>query len=144
MNQLEKILSKNDTGETGGHQSGFLVPKEPAAVREFLPKLDTLVENPRQTINAIDDEGTLWTFQYIYYNKRIFGTGTRNESRITGAAAYIRKYLLKAGDTIILRKQGHNYRISFRRRGVPISDTHQGRRRIIPRGSWILVETNRA
>ena len=69
MNQIEKILSKNDTGETGGHQDGFLIPKRPAAIREFLPPLDASIENPRCPVDAIDDAGEYWSFQYIYTTK---------------------------------------------------------------------------
>ena len=139
MNQIEKILSKNDTGETNGHQSGFLIPKKPVAIREFLPPLDETVENPRCPVDAIDDAGDYWSFQYIYYNKKLFGTGTRNESRITGLAGYIKKYLLKAGDTIILKREGRIYRITFRRKDAPILNQTTGRKRITPSGSWFLV-----
>lgn len=142
MNQIEKVLSKNDTGETGGHQDGFLVPKHPAAIREFLPTLDASIENPRCPVDAIDDAGDYWSFQYIYYNKKLFGTGTRNESRITGMAAYIRKYLLKAGDTIILRREGRIYRITFRRKDAPVVNPSTGRKRITPSGSWFFVESD--
>ena len=36
-NAIEKTLSKNDTGETGGHQAGILVPKEPD-ILGFFPR----------------------------------------------------------------------------------------------------------
>jgi hypothetical protein len=144
VKQVEKVLSKNDTGETGGHQSGFLVPKRPRAIREFLPPLDTSIENPRCPLDAIDDAGDYWSFQYIHYNKKLFGTGTRNESRITGLAGFIRKYLLRAGDAIILRREGRIYRITFRRKDAPILNPDSGRKRIIPSGSWFFVESEEA
>jgi hypothetical protein len=141
MNQLEKILSKNDTGETGGHQSGFLVPKHPASIREFLPPLEASLENPRCPLDAIDDAGTYWSFQYIYYNKKLFGTGTRNEARITGLAKYIRQNLLKAGDAIIIRREGRIYHITYRRKESPVVNPQSGRKRITPSGSWFYVES---
>ena len=44
--QIAKILSANDTGETGGHQAGILVPREPDVI-SFFPKLDASQYNPR-------------------------------------------------------------------------------------------------
>lgn len=142
MKQIEKVLSKNDTGETGGHQDGFLIPKQPAEIRGCLPSLDATVENPRCPVEAIDDAGEYWSFQYIYYNKKLFGTGTRNEYRLTGFIRFIKKYLLKAGDTVILRPEGRVYRITFRRKDAPVLNPATGRKRITPSGSWYFVESD--
>src|SRR4051794_3860535 len=100
---IEKILSANDTGETGGHQAGILVPKE-GGILSFFPKLDPTVKNPRSVLDVIDDDQHEWAFPFIYYNNRFFG-GTRNEYRLTGMTAFFRRFNLKAGDSVILKRE---------------------------------------
>ena len=99
---IEKILSPNDTGETGGHQAGILVPKD-NNILSFFPDLDKNLKNPRRVMDVIDDADREWTFVFIYYNNRFFG-GTRNEYRLTGMTAYFREFNLKAGDVILFRR----------------------------------------
>ena len=114
LQAIEKTLSANDTGETGGHQAGILVPKE-GGVLSFFPRLDGAVKNPRVAVDVLDDTGHEWTFSFIYYNNRFFA-GTRNEYRLTGMTAFFRAFNLKAGDTVILRRESpHVVRITFRR-----------------------------
>ena len=93
-----KILSANDTGETGSHQAGILVPKD-LSILSFFPELDKNIKNPRITLRFEDNSGTFWTFHFIYYNNKKFG-GTRDEHRLTGMTAYIKQNNLKAGDRI--------------------------------------------
>lgn len=115
-NAIEKTLSKNDTGETGGHQAGILVPKEPA-ILGFFPQLADKIKNPRVPLDLLDDTGREWTFMFIYYNNKFFG-GTRNEYRVTGMTAYLREFNLKAGDKVILRRESPRIlRITFKRAG---------------------------
>jgi len=97
---IEKILSRNDTGETGGHQAGILVPKNPSII-SFFPELDNETKNPRKKLYFIDSLGEVWLFNFIYYNNMFFG-GTRNEYRLTGMTRYFRRYNLKESDRIIL------------------------------------------
>lgn len=111
---VEKTLSANDTGQTGGHQAGMLIP-EIGGVLRFFPSLDKTLKNPRTVIDVIDDTGREWTFSFIYYNNRFFG-GTRNEFRLTGMTAFIREFNLKAGDKITLsRGSDRVVRIGFER-----------------------------
>ncbi len=42
--RITKVLSANDTGETGGHQAGMLVPKE-GRILAFFPSLDPSEKN---------------------------------------------------------------------------------------------------
>ena len=108
---LHKLLSKNDTGETGGHQDGFHVPKSGDALT-FFPELDEGTKNPRKILVFKDLEtGNPWTFSYIHYNNKMFG-GTRNEYRLTRVAAYIRAKGLSAGDVVMLDRAGNDYLIS--------------------------------
>lgn len=99
---IEKILSANDTGETGGHQAGILVPKD-SDILSFFPALDPTVKNPRAVLDMTDETGREWVFTFIYYNNRFFG-GTRNEYRLTGMTAFFREFDLKAGDKVIMRR----------------------------------------
>jgi hypothetical protein len=104
MHAIEKILSANDTGETGGHQAGICVPKA-ENILSFFPPLNPELKNPRQVLDIKDDAGTFWSFNFIYYNNRFFG-GTRNEYRLTGMTAFFREFNLKDGDKIseLMRK----------------------------------------
>ena len=112
--RIAKILSANDTGETGGHQAGILVPREPD-VLAFFPKLDARSYNPRCHLMFLDDGGTFWEFAFIYYNNKFFD-GTRNEYRLTRMTRYIREAGLVVGDEVILAREGELYRVSHRRR----------------------------
>ncbi|OHX50895.1 hypothetical protein BBV17_06625 [Cytobacillus oceanisediminis] len=105
MNEIQaisKVLSPNDTGETGAHQAGMLIPKK-GEILSFFPKLGIENKNPRSELDFYDETGKIWTFTFIYYNNKFF-EGTRNEYRLTGMTSFIRKYGLKAGDTIILSR----------------------------------------
>lgn len=111
---IEKTLSSNDTGETGSHQAGLCVPRDPE-VLAFFPKLDPKVKNPRAPLDVLDETGREWTFSFIYYNNCFFG-GTRNEYRLTCMTPFFREFNLKAGDTILLRRESlHTLRITYRR-----------------------------
>ena len=46
---ITKVLSANDTGETGGHQAGILVPKEERLL-SFFPALKRSIK-----VNIIQD-----------------------------------------------------------------------------------------
>lgn len=110
---IGKVLSKNDTGETGAHQAGILVPKEPG-ILSFFPKLDASQHNPRCHLMFLDSSGTFWEFAFIYYNGKFF-EGTRNEFRLTRMTSYIRQTALVAGDEIVLSHDGHRFMISHKR-----------------------------
>ena len=131
---ISKELSRNDTGETGGHQAGILVPKDPS-ILAFFPSIDSNQYNPRHKIVFHDSVGTPWTFSFIYYNNSRFG-GTRNEYRLTCMTPFTRSNNLMAGDTLTLsRNEEGRYQIDFVRR-QPTPD--------IPRlklgDSWKIIE----
>lgn len=112
---ISKQLSANDTGETGGHQAGILVPKKKELL-EFFPRLDATAYNPRAHIQFEDESGKSWEFAFIYYNNALFD-GTRNEYRLTRMTEYIRLSGLKAGDDVVLcRDDNAAYSIAFRRK----------------------------
>lgn len=134
ITSIEKDLSANDTGETGAHQAGILVPKDPS-ILGFFPPLGKAVKNPRVPIDAFDDAGHEWTFKFIYYNNRLFG-GTRNEYRLTGMTAFFRRFDLRAGDTLIFRRvSNHRLNVSYRR-------ANQGQQVIRLSTGWKVIEAN--
>lgn len=117
---LHKILSKNDTGETGGHQDGFHIPKTDEAL-SFFPHLGTGEKNPRVQVSFLDPEtNEHWNFSFIYYNNKFFG-GTRNEYRLTRVAKYIRTKCLCSGDSVILDRIPSGYVITYKP-AVEVSD----------------------
>ena len=107
---VQKTLSANDAGETGGHQAGILIPKDQSLL-SFFPQLNESELNPRSHIEFTDATDTLWEFAFIYYNNIRFG-GTRNEYRLTRMTRYIRENGLASGDHIVLlRDQNSSYSI---------------------------------
>ena len=119
IDAISKVLSANDTGETGAHQAGILVPKDPK-ILGFFPTLPTDVKNPRIHLYFRDEDGTQWEFAFIYYNNRLFG-GTRNEYRLTRMTPFINGNGLHAGDELILEKRAGGARtVRFMRRRTPV------------------------
>jgi Restriction endonuclease EcoRII, N-terminal len=118
--EIAKKLSANDVGETGGHQAGVLVPRE-KTVLDFFPQLDATVKNPRMVITVRElPVGNRWTFNYIYYNTKLLGTGTRNEYRLTGMTAFLRSLNVKVGDELrFSRDEDLNYTVRLVRAGQP-------------------------
>ena len=71
-----KFIAANETGETGGHQCGFYVPKEFAETAFGEPCVKGSNKDLHTRITWNDGKTT--ESRFVYY-----GTGTRNESRIT-------------------------------------------------------------
>jgi hypothetical protein len=118
VHTISKTLSANDTGDTGGHQAGILVPKDPE-ILSFFPPLDAEEQNPRCLLNFVDESGHFWEFAFIYYNNRLFG-GTRNEYRLTRMTKYIRDAGLVPGDEVQLtRDTDGRYSVAYQRRRQP-------------------------
>ena len=100
----QKILSKNDTGETPGHQAGIAVPKRDQELLDFLPALDLATFNPDAWLSCIDPDGEKWKIRYIYYNGQTFDPprSTRNEYRLTHTNSFMKKYDAKSGDILVM------------------------------------------
>jgi len=131
-----KILSANDTGATGGHQAGILVPKADAKLLAFFPALDASVMNPDAWIRCEDASGKIWGMRYIYYNNKLHvSTGTRNEYRITWMTKYLRANKAVAGDSVIFEatEEPGYYRISLTRVSQAPTATKQG---VIKLSGW--------
>jgi hypothetical protein len=100
---FEKVLTANDTGESGAHQAGIHVPKNQDELIAFLPALDPREKNPSVWLEAVDEDGGVWRFRYIYYNNRLHDpAGTRDEFRITHMTRFLRSAGASAGDTLIV------------------------------------------
>lgn len=100
--RVSKILTRNDTGETGGHQSGITITKF-AANSGVFPEMTIRELNPRRTLVFHDFKGRSWSFEYIYYNDVFFGkpqNQAHNEHRLTCTLQFTREYNLKSGDEI--------------------------------------------
>ena len=100
--QLFKVLSRNDTGETGGHQSGISIPKAVAG-------------------SSI--------FPAIYYNDKYHGKPAdkcHDEFRLTCTNSYIREHNIKAGDQIwfAIDDDGKRY-IGFMRAGQQVDNKYR-------------------
>lgn len=118
---ISKLLSANDTGETGGHQAGILVPKD-SKILSFFPKLNGQEKNPRVHLFFSDDFGSRWEFAFIYYNNRFFG-GTRNEYRLTRMTPFINANNLVQGDELFFHKTEEGIRsVSYRRKAESKKD----------------------
>lgn len=112
---ITKDLSRNDTGETGGHQAGMLIPRD-VEILSFFPPLDPKEYNPRHQLVFRDPLGSKWTFSFIYYNNKFFG-GTRNEYRLTCMTPFMRAHNLRAGDKLTLSRDEENrFHISYGRK----------------------------
>ena len=119
VNAISKVLSANDTGETGGHQAGICVPKGSDALL-FFPDLGNATKNPRIAIVFEDDWGQKWPFNFIYYNNKYHSpNGTRNEYRLTGLTRFFRENGLRSGDEILLiHSSDGRYYIKYEKVGL--------------------------
>lgn len=109
---FRKVLSLNDTGETGGHMGGILIPKTEIG---FFPPLDPEAKNPRATLIMADCNGRSWSLSYIYYNNARFD-GTRDEYRLTGLTEFIRSNELVGGDVVtITHRADKSYHLDFQK-----------------------------
>jgi len=142
IKSISKLLSMNDSGETGGHQAGMLIPKN-EEILNFFPKLDDSQKNPRVSLYFTDKSGKIWKMNFIYYNNRFFG-GTRNEYRLTGMTTYFRESNLKAGDEVILTRRNNQLSIDYRRENVPVAQEvmvdGQKKTILVLGGGWKVID----
>lgn len=137
---IRKTLSANDVGETGGHQAGILIPKDPR-ILSFFPHLDAREHNPRAHILFEDAAGKHWEFAFIYYNNRKFG-GTRNEYRLTRMTRYIRQAGLASGDEIILHRDEHDG-YSIKHEFITSATSTPGKSVLTLGGGWRIIDISK-
>lgn len=106
---FEKILSANDTGVTGGHMGGILIPKTETGLIALFPKLDPREYNPSVFLNVSAPNGEIHKLRFVYYNNKLHKRGTRNEYRLTYLTDFLRNSNAKTGDAfrITRREDGH-------------------------------------
>lgn len=143
---ITKILSMNDTGETGGHQAGILIPRG-GDVLKFFPDLGCEEKNPRVSMYFTDEAGKEWKLNFIYYNNKFFDkNGTRNEYRLTGMTAYFRENGLKAGDMVILlHKTSGTDIIQYKRSAATniktiVTEDSQIKKRLLLGSNWKVID----
>lgn len=135
---VEKILSANDCGLTGGHQAGALIPKEDR-ILGFFPKLNSKVKNPRCVLHFVDDSGACHRFCFIYYNSRLLGCGTRNEYRLTCMTDFIRSSNLKVGDVLVFSRRNGEYHVGYKRQVAKEKHPDDGTI-LVCSGKWKVVQ----
>jgi len=98
--EFSKVLSANELGVTKSHQAGLLIPKR-IALLSYFPRLDRFAINPRETMEFyISDLGIEVPLNYIYYNNKDRGLGTRSEYRLTGTTKLFRDLEVVPGQII--------------------------------------------
>jgi hypothetical protein len=100
----EKVLSANDTGITGGHMGGILIPRTTLGLIALFPELDPNEYNPSAFINIHDINGKVHNVRFVYYNNKLHKRGTRNEYRLTHLTDYLRIWNAKTGDLFRITK----------------------------------------
>lgn len=135
---VEKILSANDCGLTGGHQAGTLIPKDDR-ILGFFPSLNSKEKNPRCVLHFVDDSGASHRFRFIYYNTRLLGCGTRNEYRLTCMTDYIRSSDLKVGDILVFSRKDGEYHVSYKRQTTTETHTDDGVI-LVCSGKWKVIQ----
>ena len=140
IQSITKMLTANDTGETGGHQAGLLIPRKDG-ILSFFPRLDSRIYNPRAHLQFEDSSGKIWDFAFIFYNNSKFG-GTRNEYRLTRMTKYIRESGLTTGDEVKLHRTFADvYSISYRRTNEQENKRDETGRSVLTLGSgWHIIE----
>ena len=143
---ITKVLSLNDTGETGGHQAGILVPKGGDVLR-FFPDIGNEEKNPRAAMYFVDQAGKTWKLNFIYYNNKFFDPkGTRNEYRLTGMTAYFRENGLHAGDRITLMHRSDGTDTIEYQRNIALnikmmeSSNGQMKKRLVIGSEWKVID----
>jgi hypothetical protein len=107
---FEKILSANDTGITGGHMGGILIPRTETGLIALFPKLDPKEYNPSVFLDFKGPNGATHKLRFVYYNNKLHGKGTRNEYRLTYLTDFLRNSNSKVGDAFrITRDENGNY-----------------------------------
>jgi len=118
LTSYSKVLTKNDVGETGGHQGGIAVPKSNRELMQFFPQLNADEFNPDTTLICIDPDGIEWEMRFVYYNGKTFKPpkSTRNEYRVTHMTKYFSRWKAKAGDEVVFTKTNkkHCFKISIK------------------------------
>lgn len=141
--EFSKILSANELGITQSHQAGLLVPKR-IALLSYFPSLDPFAINPREVMNFyVLDLGVEVSLNYIYYNNKDRGLGTRSEYRLTGTTRLFRQLEVVPGQEIEFGYIENALRaIIIKQRDEKQIATRSSNRLFITTNGWKIVEQN--
>ena len=95
--RIQKLLSRNDVGATGSHQSGIAIPK---TVARLFPALDETLLNPDTQLFLETENAVATVGRYVHYNNRVVSDGTRDEYRITRMGSLLTDLGAKVGDVL--------------------------------------------
>jgi len=110
-----KKLTANDIGDTGAHQNGITITKTGSMIG-FFPPLSSKELNPRVTLNAIDfHTNEMFEMEYIYYNSKTLGLGTRDEYRLTKISRFLKRHSAVVGDILHIQREGELFWLSIDR-----------------------------
>jgi hypothetical protein len=139
--EVHKKLSANDVGTTGGHQAGILVPKE-KSILSFFPALDKTVKNPRMKLVVFERRTReRWEFNFIYYNNKLSGEGTRNEYRLTCMTKFMRAIDAKVDDELVFsRDENASFEIDIVRSNASSSLEMDGDTLVLG-GGWTVIHS---
>jgi len=141
--EFSKILSANELGITKSHQAGLLVPKR-IALLSYFPMLDRFAINPREKmIFTVPDLNTQVSLNYIYYNNKDRGLGTRSEYRLTGTTNLFKRLKVMPGQVIefgYIDKTIKAIIIKHGEKNVPFDGPST--RPFITTNGWKIVEQN--
>ena len=135
--RVEKVLSPNDVGATGTHQSGILIPKK-SDLLSFFPQLNAEAENPRHVLQFEDDLGRIWKFALIYYNNKLRG-GTRNEYRLTRMTEFMHQYGAKEGDVLFFEWIDGEYSVGIEPSSSGCQEDDEGVIKLELDGNWRVI-----
>lgn len=144
---FSKELSPNDIGATASHQAGLLIPWKIAKL-PFFPTLDEETLNPREIMRfrSINDD-SISDCNFIFYNNKLLGLGTRREYRLTGIRKALKVANARAGDTLVFGRMNESFDYAFiveKRQSIKdslsnLSTIHLGSEAIKLEGSWKVI-----
>jgi hypothetical protein len=101
--EVWKVLTANDTGETGSHQAGIHIPKHIVRL-SFFPELDEESFNPECLIETlVEPVGRRLAVRYVHYNGKLTGANGRDEYRITRTPRILDMVSARTGDLLRFR-----------------------------------------
>jgi len=141
--EFSKILSANELGITRSHQAGLLVPKR-IALLPYFPPLDLFAINPREVMNFhVPDLGVEVSLNYIYYNNKDRGLGTRSEYRLTGTTRIFRQLEVVPGHEIEFGYIENALRaIIIKKQEEKLTASRSSNRLFITTNGWKILEQN--
>src|SRR6185312_895997 len=99
-----KLLSKNDTGQSAGHQGGMVIPREFDRYFPKLPPTSTKTPTVDRSVRAIlVVPGTGEKVVQARYQKQSWGGGKSTERRLTRNLGFLRNRA-KSGDYLVIER----------------------------------------